>query len=279
MRTGRNGKHEERGVALLIALLVMTLLMALVMEFAYGTRVSLRAAANFRDARRAEHLALSGVNVAGKILAELLRNNRPQDNLEQREWQVVPVMSGDDTELRVRWEDEAGKINIASLGAGQQSLVRLERLFGERAIPLDVLDRLKERRTLRLLDELHQVLSDEEFGKLWDRREAGIVPLVTVSGSDAVNVNTAPAPVLQSLGLSAAQASLIIEGRSRGPYTDKTGIPGYEGINPSVQGYLVVSSNIFTVHAHATVGGYTKQAEAVVTRNAGGFTVLSMKVL
>ena len=109
--------RNERGVALLIALLVMTLLMALVMEFAYGTRVSMRAAANFRDGRRAAHLARSGVNVAGKILAELLRNNRPQDSLEQREWQIVPVMTGDDTELRVRWEDEAGKVSIASLAS------------------------------------------------------------------------------------------------------------------------------------------------------------------
>jgi type II secretory pathway component PulK len=251
----------------------MTLLMALVMEFAYGTRVSMRAAANFRDSRRAEHLARSGVNVAGKILAALLDPtiNKPQDSLEQREWQIVPVMTGGDAELRVRWEDEAGKIPIGNLSTGQKSLGRLERLFGDLGISLEVLDRLKERRTLSLLGELHQVMSDEEFGKVRD--------LVTVLGSDNINVNTAPALVLQSLGLSAAQASMIVEGRSRGPYTDKANIPGYQGISSLIQGELVLTSNIFTVHSHATVGGYTKQAEAVINRSPGGFTILSMKVL
>ena len=61
---------NERGVALLIALLVTTLLIALVFEFAYGTRVSLRAAVNFRDGQRAFYLARSGVNFAGKLLSE-----------------------------------------------------------------------------------------------------------------------------------------------------------------------------------------------------------------
>jgi len=263
--------RNERGVALLIALLVMTLLMALVMEFAYGTRVSMRAAANFRDGRRAAHLARSGVNVAGKILAELLRNNRPQDSLEQREWQIVPVMTGDDTELRVRWEDEAGKVSIASLAAGQPSLTRLERLFGDLGISLEVLDRMKERRSFSLVAELHQVMSDEEFGKLRD--------LVTVHGTNSIDVNTAPALVLQSLGLSTAQASMIIEGRNQGPYDKKSNIPGYEGLDGAIKSALDVTSDIFTVHSHATVGGYTKQAEAVIRRGPGGFDILSWKVL
>jgi len=273
MGTGRGSRRNDRGVALLIALLVMALLMALVMEFAYGTRVSMRAAANFRDGRKAEHLARSGVNVAGKILAALLDPtiNKPQDSLEQREWQVVPVMTGGDTELRVRWEDEAGKIHIANVSTGQKSLGRLERLFGDLGISLEVLDRMKERRSFNILDELHQVMSDEEFGKVRD--------LITVFGSDMIDVNTAPALVLQSLGLSATQASMIVEGRNRGPYTDKANIPGYEALGPTVQGALVITSNLFTVHSHATVGGYTKQAEAVISRSPGGFTILSMKVL
>lgn len=271
MAAFRDKRRGERGVALLIALLVMVLLMALVLEFAYGTRVSFRAAANFRDGRRAEHLARSGVNVAGKILSELLRNNRPTSNLEQREWQPVPVMTGDGTELLVRWEDEASKISIASLAAGQPSLARLERLFGELGISLEVLDRMRERRIFRFGGELHQVMSDEEHGKLRD--------LVTVYGTSIIDVNTAPQPVLQSLGLSAAQASMIVEGRNRGPYDEKAKIPGFEGLDPAIKGALDITSNVFTVHAHATVGGYTKQAEAVIRRSAGGFDILAWKVL
>ena len=71
---------NERGVALLIVLLVTALLLALIFEFAYGTRVSLRAAVNSRDSQRAYFLARSGVNFAGALLSDNLKNNKLQDN-------------------------------------------------------------------------------------------------------------------------------------------------------------------------------------------------------
>ena len=268
---GQNISNNNRGVALLIALLVTTLLMALIVEFAYGTRVSLRAAVNFRDSQRAYFLARSGVNFAGKVLAENLKQGKLQANLEQREWQVVPIVSEGDTELRVRWEDEAGKIGIASMGTGQPSLVRLEKLFGTKGVSLDVLDRLREKRTFRLLSELHQVMSDEEFGKIRDA--------VSVYAPAQVDINTASADVLQSLGLSASLVSLITEKRGREPFDTREKINAFPGMDTNTAGMLDMTSNVFTVYSHATVGGYTKQAEAVITRSAGGFTVQYWKIL
>ena len=268
---GRNISNNNRGVALLIALLVTTLLMALIVEFAYGTRVSLRAAVNFRDGQRAYYLARSGVNFAGKVLAENLKNGKLQDNLEQREWQVVPFVSEGETELRVRWEDEAGKIGIANMGTGQPSLARLEKLFETKGVSLEVLDRMREKRTVKLISELHQVMSDEEFGKIRDA--------VSVYAPAQVDINTASADVLQSLGLSASVASLIIEKRDRDPFDTREKINAFPGMDTNTAGMLGVTSNVFTVQSHATVGGYTKQAEAVITRNSGGFTVLYWKIL
>ena len=261
----------DRGVALLIALLVTTLLMALIVEFAYGTRVSLRAAVNLRDGQRAYYLARSGVNFAGKVLAENLKNLKYQANLEQREWQVVPIVSEGDTELRVRWEDEAGKIGIANVGTGQPSLRRLEKLFEIKGISTEVLDRIKEKRSFRLLGELHQVMSDEELGKIRDA--------VSVYAPVQVDINTASADVLQSLGLSASLASLIMERRGREPFDTREKINAFPGMDTNTAGMLDVTSNVFTVHSHAIVGGYTKQAEAVLTRNSGGFTVQYWKIL
>jgi general secretion pathway protein K len=261
----------NRGVALLIALLVTTLLMALIVEFAYGTRVSLRAAVNFRDSQRAYYLARSGVTFAGKVLAENLKNGKPQANLEQREWQVVPIVSSGDVELRVRWEDEAGKIGIANMGAGQPSLARIEKLFESKGVGAEVLDRLKEKRSVKLLSELHQVMSDEEFWKVRD--------YVSVYAPGQVDINTASSDVLQSLGLSASLASLIIEKRGREPFDTRDKINSFPGMDTATAGMLDVSSNVFTIQAHATVGGYTKQAEAVIMRNAGGFTSLYWKIL
>ena len=272
-RTGETKRRHqnERGIALLLVLLVTTLLIALIFEFFYGTRVSLREAVNFRDGQRAYYLAWSGVNFAGKLLADNLKNGKPQDNLEQREWQVVPIVSTGDAELRVNWEDEDGKINVASLSAGQSSLARLERLFGMQQIDLDVLDRLKELKVVRLLDELHQVMSDEEFSK--------IRKFVTVYGADKVDINTAPSEVLQSLGLSESVASLIIDRRSREPFDAREKINAFPGMDTTTAAMLDISSNVFLVHSYATVGGYTKQAEAVIRRDSSAFTILYWKIL
>ena len=267
----RGAVRDERGVALLLALLVTTLLIALVFEFSYATRISMRAAVNFRDGQRAEFLARSGINFAGKILADNLRNGKLQDNLAQKEWQVVPIVSAGDTELRVRWDDEEGKINIANVRTGQPSLKRLEALFGLTEIDLAVLDSIKERQDIRLVDELHRVMSDEDFAKIRER--------VTVQGSNLVDINTAPPEVLESLGLSASVASLIIEKRERDPFTAREKINTFPGMDTLTAGMLGVTSNIFTIHSHATVGGYTKQAEAVIRRDARGFSILYWRIL
>lgn len=271
VRCDRRPSLGDRGVALLIALLVTTLLMALIVEFAYGTRVSLRAAVNFRDSQRAFYLARSGVNFAGKVLAENLKNGKLQANLEQREWQVVPIVSEGDTELRVRWEDEGGKIGIANTGTGQPSLARLEKLFGTKGVSLEVLDRIHEKRALRLISELHQVMSDEEFGKIRDA--------VSVYAPSQVDINTASADVLQSLGMSVSLVSLILEKRGREPFDSRDKINAFPGMDTNTAGMLDLTSNVFMVQSYATVGGYTKQAEAVITRNSGGFSVLYWKIL
>jgi general secretion pathway protein K len=268
---GRKRSNNSRGVALLIAMLITTLLMALVLEFAYGTRVSLRAAVNFRDAQRAHYLARSGVNFAGKVLAENLKQGHLQSNLEQREWQVVPFVSGGDIELRVRWEDEAGKISIANVGTGQPSFNRLEKLFEAKGVGTEVLDRAREKRSFRMLGELHQIMSDEEFGKVRDA--------VSAYAPGQVDINTASVDVLQSLGISASLASLIIERRGRELFDSREKINTFPGMDTNTAGMLDVTSNVFTVQSYATVGGYTKQAEAVITRSAGGFTILYWKIL
>jgi type II secretory pathway component PulK len=271
MTTGAKPYRNERGVALLIVLLVTTLLIALIFEFAYGTRVSLRAAANFRDSQRAYFLAWSGINVGGKLLIYNLQNGKARENLEQQEWQIVPIISAGDVVLRVRWEDEDGKINIANVATGQQSLIRLERLFGIKQIDLDTVQKIHELGKIRLVDELHGVMNDADFEKIRDS--------VTVYGSDNVNVNTASSSVLQSLGLSEAAASMIIDLHKQDPINDKTILSGSYGLDPATLGMMVLDSNTFLVQSYATVGGYTKQAEAVISRSTNPPTVLYWKIL
>jgi general secretion pathway protein K len=274
--TGRYKIKNDRGVALLIVLLVTALLIALVFEFAYGTRVSLRAAANYRDSQRAYFLARSGVNFAGTLLADNLKNGKLQDNLEQREWQVVPLMAAGDTELRVRWEDESGKINISAVAKGNEAYNRLSKLFDIRGISQEALDRIsawmvEEKRNFYVLTELHRFLSDEEFGKVAD--------FVTVSPVSKININTASAEVLQILGLSASAASMIVEKRAGEPFDDQAKVNTAPGMDLAVAGQLGITSNVFKVDSFATVGGYTKQVQAVITRTSSGFAISYWRAL
>ena len=276
LRIDKRRRRNDRGVALLIVLLVTALLIALVFEFAYGTRVSLRAAVNFRDSQRAYFLARSGVNFAGTLLADNLKNNKPQDNLEQREWQPLPFIPISDAEIRVRWEDESGKINVSNLSRGSDGYNRLSKLFDIRGISQEVLDRISvwmiaERRNFYVLTELHRFLSEEEFGKVED--------FVTVSPVTKININTASAEVLQSLGLSAGAAGLIVEQRIREPFDDQAKVNTAPGMDTAVAGQLGITSNIFKVDSHATVGGYTKQVQAVITRTSSGFTISYWRAL
>ena len=254
---------NNRGVALLIVLLITALLTALIFEFAYGTRVSLRSAVNYRDRERAYFLARSGVNFAGAILSDNLKKGKLQDNLEQRDWQPVPITAGNDTELRARSEDEGGKISISIVVKDNDAYKRLSKLFEILAINQAALDLIipspTDSRKFYLLTELHQFLSDEEFGKIRD--------FVTVSPVNKIDINTAPSEVLQCLGLSPDLAGMIVERRKTEPFKKLDEVNAFLGPDKAIiVSQLDVTSNVFKVNSLATVGGYTKQIEAVITR-------------
>jgi hypothetical protein len=94
-----------------------------------------------------------------------------------------------------------------------------------------------------------------------------------------VDINTASSEVLQSLGLSASAASLIREKREREPFDTRDKINAFPGMDATTAGALDTTSNVFRVTSHATVGGYTKQAEAVIRRDAAGFAILYWRLL
>ncbi len=273
---------NNHGVALIIVLLVTALLIALIFEFAYGTRISLRAAVNFRDSQRANYLARSGVNFVGRFLAANLQSGLTGTDtmyryLEQKEWQTVPFLPGNDAELRVKWEDEAGKIRINDVQTNSYSQAKLSALFEnkgiDRTVFQNIIDINSGIKTLGLVTGLHQYMSDEDYNKVSDF-------LTTSPVGDKIDINTAAPEVLQSLGINAGAAGLIVEAR-KNPFTDHGTVSGYAGINGiflpttglQVANFLTETSNVFKVYSYATVGGYTKQVEAVITRSTSGYSV------
>ncbi len=281
---------SNRGVALIIVLLVTALLTALIFEFAYGTRISLRAAVNFRDSQRAYYLARSGVNFVGRTLAANLKSGftgtaTPQDNLEQQEWLTVPFLPGNDAELRVKWDDEAGKIKVTDVQTNPYRQAMLNTLFENNGIDRVVFDTMTAIsrgssgiKNLGLLTGLHQYMSDEDYNK--------VSKFLTTSQVDKIDINTASLEVLQSLGINAGATSLIVEARKK-PFADHAKVSEFAGINNTflpgttsqAANFLTETSNVFKVYSYATVGGYTKQVEAVITRSTSGFTVSYWRAL
>jgi general secretion pathway protein K len=264
MKKYRYKLGNDRGVALIIVLLVTALLIALIFEFAFGTRVSLRAAANYRDSQRAYFIAHSGFGVFARY--PQLRDYIPQGELRE-----VPYVTEGDRVLRVEWEDESGKINVTSVVRGAPAYDRLSRLFNVLQIDQNILDQISqwmfdEKRNFYLITELHRFLNDDDYRKVED--------FLTVNNTDGkININAASSQVLQSLGLSAPDADKIVASAKQDPYDpikkpiNTTTAPG---VTLTIIGQLVTSSNVVKVTSVATVGGYTKRIEAIMTLGSSG---------
>jgi type II secretory pathway component PulK len=251
--------RNDRGVALLIVLLVTALLIALIFEFSYATRISLNSAINFRDSQRAYFLARSG------IYAFINYGDKLRDTyIPQGEWGVVPIISDGDTQVMIKWENEQGKIPISIVTRNNDAYGMLSQLFSLKQIDQSVLDnQIAVKNNFYLASELHAILNkDEDYLK--------VAPYVTVSPVPArqININTASAEVLQSLcrslGKDDGVVGMIISQRSSKPYAKKEEIPLTPGMDSLVATYLDVASSYFTVYSYATVGGYTRQIEAIV---------------
>jgi len=260
----RRRLHNNRGVALLIVLLVTALLIALIFEFAYGTRVSLRGAVNFRNSQRAYFLARLGVKAFVEYGGELRKL------IPQGKGQPLPLMGETDTEVSIKWEDETGKIRINDVKTEPtKSMVR--NLF-ESVMKIDtavcdrLIDQTSEVNRFVLLSELHKYMTDEEYDKVSNFLTVSPVP------PNKINVNAASSEVLQSFGLSQGAAELIIQGRQENAYTDVNLVPGISGsmISGSGSNYLmssymtVTSGAIFKVECDAKVGDYSRHVEAII---------------
>lgn len=231
MRDNISIMKNDRGVALIIVLLVTALLIALIFEFAYSTRVSLHAAVNFRDSQRAYFLARSAINYFKKY--QDLKNIVPQGELAD-----LPIVSVGDTVVRLKWEDEGGKINIINLFKNKTPTYNwVVLLFDKMGVGQDVLDKIVDTNNpkIQMVTDLHKYMSDENYIKV-----APYLTANTLSG-DTINVNTASETVLRITNPDKADDILSQRKDQK------------QGENATV----------FKISAYATVGGYTKIIEVI----------------
>jgi general secretion pathway protein K len=214
--------------------------------------------------------------------------------------QRVPLGAG---EFSYRISDEEARVNVNTAGPD-----RIERLL--RAVGLDkqtrdtINDSLQDWKDPDDLRRINGAESEEYLkqpvpyrarnGALQDAAELlqihgvtrdiyrgvpdhpGLADFVTVVGRDTVNMNTAPAPVLTTLGLSDAEVAEITSTRVRTPYT---------AVPPRFAGKgLGVGSVTFRIEAEGRIGGEPRaRVVAIVQRqaqlNSAGATGVKAAVL
>jgi hypothetical protein len=246
--------------------------MALVFEFAYGTRVSLRAAVNFRESQRAYFLARSGLGFFAKYpqLRDLIRQGND-------DCPPLPFVSEGDRVLRLCWEDEGGKIDMSQVS--QTNLIMFPRqtnLFEIRGVNQNILNQIStwmtdnHRNRFYLLSELQQFMSDEEFVKVQDA--------LTMSQTTQINVNTASEDVLKSvfrsLNHSDAVAESFAKRRTAEAFTYST-LGDYLNNNnlSNLTSAVTTTSSDYKVNLFATVGGYTRHIEAIIKLTGSTYIV------
>jgi general secretion pathway protein K len=200
--------------------------------------------------------------------------------------QRVPLGAGD---FSYRISDEASRVNVNTATPD-----RIERLLTAAGLDKQARDTVNDSlQDWKDADDLHRVngAESEDYylkqpvpyrarnGLLQDTAEllqirgvtreiyrgvqggTGLADLVTVVGSETVNMNTAPVPVLTALGLSAAEVAEVTATRVRTPYTSVP--PRFAGKG------LGVGSTTFRIEAEGRMGGEPRaRIVAIVQRQA-----------
>jgi type II secretory pathway component PulK len=109
-----------------------------------------------------------------------------------------------------------------------------------------------EKRNFYLITELHKFLSDDDYQKI-----EGFLTVYNTDGN--ININTASSEVLQSLGLSAADADSIVESAKQEPYDPvKKPITNARGMTTMISGHW---------SCQATCSKSARSLQWAVTRN------------
>jgi general secretion pathway protein K len=310
--------RDEDGVVLLLVLLILTLISVLVLSWAQDWRTELQLAANFREAHQCQRLAEAGVYYSmGKLLeAKVLETTMGIMNSEEGAAKYAESWRGDQMPRLVRLPggmasvtagDEGGKININRATGETLTRLFLSLGFPQTQVPimvdslLDWRSRGEEPRPngaksayYRTLDPPY-VSRDGPFEAVeelaWVRgfETTPLIPRLADyltaqdTGSQGININTAPLEVLIAAGIPPDAAQAIVTGRQQQPFTNYQDIlqlslnalPGQQ-----FQRFTFQSSPFFTIKSTGMVkkDGGRQTVKAIVRLDMSlrnGWEVLS----
>jgi general secretion pathway protein K len=299
-------RHDEQGVALLLAILVLALLVALILEFDSDARREYREAAAFRDNFKASVLTRAAVQAARAVLQ--------QDHLRDKQtgqmydattdlW-AFPIQKyaiGDGL-MSAQIEDERSKLNLNDLATAidpnvkKTKVLRFKRLFGLLQINPDLVDAIIDWVDA---DDIPEAAGAESvyYQALRPSYRAANAPLQTMrelrlikgmtpeivdrllqyvtiypqEGESRININTADVLVLQSLDprISQSMAGEVIQSRPFKTVQDLDRVGSFAEIAKELRLLSVydVKTDIFSANMTLTVNETTKSGIVVLQRD------------
>lgn len=294
---------KQRGVALVTALLVVALATTAAVAMAWQQQLDIRRTGNLLDGDQA-YLYLLGVEDWGaRILREDRRENRT-DHLQEAWTTVLPPIAVEGGQVAGAIEDLQGRFNLNNLvqdgRVSEPDLEIFRRLLGALSLDpaladpvIDWLDADLEptipsgaeddiylgldppyraaNRPMAHASELRLVAGVDE--ETWE----AIVPYVTaLPEATAINVNTAPVPILMSLaeGLTEADAEALAEARGDEGYTSTAAFLDAEVLAertvpaPSI----TLASRYFRIDSEVMVGRARLRMQSTLWRGEDGAT-------
>ncbi|WP_455378681.1 type II secretion system minor pseudopilin GspK [Petrachloros mirabilis] len=299
-------RHDERGVALLLALMVLALLVALILDFDADARREYRDAAAFRDNFKATVLTRAAVQAARAVIQQdFLKDKQSGESYDALTdlWafpiQQYPIGDGI---LTAQIEDERAKLNLNDLAAGgvpdakKVKILRVKRLFELLQINPDLVDAIVDWVDP---DDVPEAAGAETlyYQSLRPPYRAANAPLQTVrelklvkgvtpeilekllryvtvyppEGESKININTADRLVIQALDPSITQtmAAEIIQSRPFKKVTDLDNVASAKETFAKLRIPPVydVKTNLFSGRMNLTVNETTKSGTVVLQRD------------
>ncbi|MDR2548857.1 MAG: type II secretion system minor pseudopilin GspK [Desulfobulbus sp.] len=319
---------KQSGIALVLTLLTISFLVAVTLQLMITVDRQITISAAQREQVRLDGMVQAGLCLARAALAVDQRNNTfdsPQDawaTLEPKQFKSV----SDEVDLEVAVSDLSGRLQVNALKTGGKEAYRQLWLRfltsghfaiagGEAAEDLldaiaDWIDEDNEERhggaespyyqglqppyacrnaPLATVEELLLVKGMTRALLFGDADHEGIANYITVLGDNgAINLNTAPLPVLQALSpeMTSKLAQELIDYRQDKQHVELLAQPGwYRGVSgfPAAIEFsneqLVVAGQYFEVRVHATLNQFSRTGTGILHRGDDGRqTLLSWKL-
>jgi len=323
MKNRKNILKDQSGIALITVILIVSILAAAALELNRSTRHDIYDAANLSDGIRLTYIAKSGFYGAAALLAkssadyETLRDDWAR--AETFSAQSASFFPNGHFILRI--EDEKGKIPLNKLVDGgavnpeiKEMLLRLLALPEFELGPqegMEIVDSIidwmdenddisgmgaessyyaslplpykAKNGPLDCIEELLMIkgISKEVFAGT--SKKPGLIQCVTIYGTGAININTAPKPVLRALcaELTEELADRMDDYRLN-PANDLSyvtwykNVPGMGGITIKPELVEMVKSNYFTIRSTGMTEGMQQSINGVVQRSP--FKVMSWRL-